>query len=80
MLHRCCPNLRSLAMERITYHVEDTTMSMVLVGKRREWEGVDGVLSGLASLVSEMTILDEEQRERWLSGEIDADGNDIVQV
>jgi hypothetical protein len=25
-----------------------------------------------------MTMLDEEQRERWLNGEIDAEGNDRV--
>ena len=65
-------------MERVYYHVEDTVVSMILVEERREWEGVDGVLSGLTSLITEMTTLDEEQRERWLIGEIDADGNDII--
>lgn len=79
MLIYHCPNLRSLVMERVYYHVEDTAVSMVLVEERREWEGVDGVLSGLVSLISEMTILDEEQRGRWLIGEIDADGNAIFE-
>jgi hypothetical protein len=77
MLSHHCPNLRSLVMERVTYHVEDTSERMVLVGQRREWKGVNGVLSGLVSLISGMTTLDEEQREKWLMGEIDADGNDI---
>lgn len=79
MLSNHCPNLRSLVMERVYYHVEDTAVSMTLVEERHEWDGVDGVLSGLVSLISEFTILDEEQRERWLNGEIDADGNDIVE-
>ena len=78
MLIHHCPNLRSLVMERVYYHVEDTAVSMALVEERREWDGVDHVLLGLTSLISEMTVLDEEQRERWLNGEIDADGNDAV--
>jgi hypothetical protein len=77
MLSHHCPNLRNLVMERVTYHVEDTSERMVLIGPRREWKGVNGVLSGLVSLISGMTTLDEEQREKWLMGEIDADGNDI---
>jgi hypothetical protein len=68
-----------LVMERVTYHVEDTFKRTVVVGKRREWKGVNGVLSGLVSLISELTILDEEQREIWMIGEIDANGNDIVE-
>lgn len=79
MLSHHCPKLGSLVMERVYYHVEDTGVSMALVEERHEWDGVDGVLSGLGSLISEMTILDEEQRERWLNGEIDADGNNIVE-
>jgi hypothetical protein len=79
MLSYHCPNLRSLVMERVTYHVEDTFKRTFVVGKRREWKGVNGVLSGLVFLISELTILDEEQRERWMIGEIDANGNDIVE-
>jgi hypothetical protein len=78
MLSHHCPNLRSLVMERVYYHVEDIIGGMVLVEERREWSSVSGVLSGFTSLISEMTTLDEEQRERWSNGEIDADGNDIV--
>lgn len=80
MLIHHCPNLRSMVMDRVYYHVEDTAVSMALVEERHEWDGVDGVLSGLTSLISEMTVLDEEQRERWLNGEIDADGNNIVEA
>jgi hypothetical protein len=79
MLSHHCPNLRSLVMERVYYHVEDTDLRITLVDQRREWKGVNGVLSGLTSLISEMTMLDEEQRERWSNGEIDADGNDRVE-
>lgn len=79
MLLHHCPSLRSLVMERVYYHIEGTAVSMALVEERHEWDGANDVFSGLTSLISEMTILDEEQRERWLSGEIDADGNDIVE-
>jgi hypothetical protein len=55
MLSHHCPNLRSLVMERVYYHVEDTDLRITLVDQRREWKGVNGVLSGLTSLISEMT-------------------------
>jgi hypothetical protein len=79
MLSHHCPKLGSLVMERVYYYVDDTNIRVTLVDQRREWKGVNGVLSGLSSLVSEMTMLDEKQRERWLNGEIDADGNDRVE-
>jgi hypothetical protein len=56
MLSHHCPNLRSLVMERVTYHIEDTSKRMVLVNERREWKAVNGVLSGLGSLMSEKAV------------------------
>jgi hypothetical protein len=79
MLSHHCPKLGSLVMKRVYYHVGDTDLRVTLVDQRREWKGANGVLSGLTSLISEMTMLDEEQRERWSNGEIDADGNDRVE-
>ncbi|KAI4728356.1 hypothetical protein E4T49_03861 [Aureobasidium sp. EXF-10728] len=75
-----CPNLRHLIMEQVFYYKEDDpSIRAVVVDQRCEWEGVHGVLAGLDTLISNMTALDEEQRERWSMGEIDADGNDLVE-
>ncbi|THW03903.1 hypothetical protein D6D26_03137 [Aureobasidium pullulans] len=79
LLRDNCPNLRSLVFERVYYHVEGKPMGRsVITEQRRKWKGKDGVLSGLACLIAEMTTLDEEQQQRWFKHEIDADGNDLV--
>ncbi|KAH0301123.1 hypothetical protein KCU71_g11627, partial [Aureobasidium melanogenum] len=74
-----CPNLRSLTMERVFFHAEDKPGRAVIVEKHRSWEGVIGVRNGLASLISEMTTLDEEQRKLWHEGKIDSDGNAVAE-
>ncbi|KAH0152155.1 hypothetical protein KCU67_g9944, partial [Aureobasidium melanogenum] len=74
-----CPNLRSLTMERVFFHAEDKPGRAVIVEKHRSWEGVIGVRNGLASLISEMTTLDEEQRKLWHEGKIDSDGNSVAE-
>lgn len=79
MLSSHCPNLRTLVMERMFYHADDEPRHAVILGERREWKGVGGALSGLASLIDEMTTLNLEQREKWWAGEIDADGNNVSQ-
>ncbi|TIA41305.1 hypothetical protein D6C79_07259 [Aureobasidium pullulans] len=79
LLRDNCPNLQSFVLDRVFFYAEDDTAGRaVITGKRREWKGKDGVLSGLACLIAEMTTLDEEQQERWFKHEIDADGNDLV--
>lgn len=79
MLSDCCPNLRILVMERVFYHINDEPCLGVIVNERREWKGAGGALSGLASLIDEMTTLNVEQRKRWWFNEVDADGNNITQ-
>ncbi|KAK6002064.1 hypothetical protein QM012_001702 [Aureobasidium pullulans] len=74
-----CPNLDSLTMERVFFHAEDRSVRAVVVDKRCTWQGVNGVLTGLVSLISEMTTLDAEQREQWHEGLIDLDGNVVVE-
>ncbi|KAH0208356.1 hypothetical protein KCU86_g8164, partial [Aureobasidium melanogenum] len=74
-----CPNLRSLEMGRVFLHAEDKPGRAVIVEKYRSWEGVDGVLTGLVSLISEMTTLDEEQRKLWHEGKIDSNGNAVIE-
>lgn len=78
LIKATCLNLRSLTMERVFFHAEDRPGRAVVVEKRRTWEGVDGVLTGLVSLISEMTSLDEEQRMLWYEGLIDSDGNAVI--
>ncbi|KAG9841228.1 hypothetical protein KCU68_g8734, partial [Aureobasidium melanogenum] len=73
-----CPNLRSLKMGRVFFHAEDKPGRAVIVEKHRSWEGVDGVLTGLVSLISEMTTLDAEQRKLWHEGKIDSDGHALT--
>ncbi|KAH0384574.1 hypothetical protein KCU92_g4272, partial [Aureobasidium melanogenum] len=80
LLVQDCPNLRSLVMERVVFQADNKPgCRSVIVNERREWKGVSQVFSGLALLISEMTRLDEEQRDRWFQGEIDADGNDVTE-
>lgn len=79
LIRDSCPNLRSLTMERVFFHAEDKPRRAIIVEQRRTWEGVDGVRTGLTSLISEMTTLDEEQKKLWLDGEIDLDGNVMIE-
>lgn len=71
--------LLGLVTERVFFHVQDGTESAVIVDERREWEGERGATRGLQTLMSEMTSLDDDQKRRWLFGQIDSDGNAIVQ-
>ncbi|KAG9950878.1 hypothetical protein KCU85_g3309, partial [Aureobasidium melanogenum] len=80
LIRENCPNLRSLTMERVFFHAEDKPGRAIVVEECRTWQGVDGVLTGLTSLISEMTALDREQRQRWLEGKIDSNGNDIAET